>query len=403
MNVNTATIKDWKPIRLIDICNFIRGTEPGSDSYNKNEGVKFFRVSDISSRTRETIYTNAPFDKLLLVKPEDVVISMDGSPGVVAKGLTGAISSGMRKIVLKNKDFDLTYIYFLLQTKQIQDIIKLFSTGVTILHASKSIPNLYANIPPLPEQQTIATILSKIQEAIENQDKIIKTTTELKKSLMKKIFSEGLNGEPLKQTEIGKIPKSWDLVKISDLTKVTSGGTPSRTNKELFGGDIPWLKSGELNDSEIWDSEERITKEALEQSSAKVFPIDTVLIAMYGATVGKCGILKRESSTNQAICAILPNQKFDSKYLMYYLMTQKPNLLSKRYGGAQPNISQAIIKNTIVPLPNIEEQRQISHILSAIDAKIENAKKLKSAKEDLFKSMLNNLMSGKIRVNNLRL
>lgn len=104
------------------------------------------------------------------------------------------------------------------------------------------------------------------------------------------------------------LPDGWEWKKISDIATTTSGGTPSRKNSEYFTGHINWFKSGELGDSEIFNSEEKITEEAIKKSSAKIFPKDTLLIAMYGATVGKLGILGIDAATNQAVCAIFPKK-----------------------------------------------------------------------------------------------
>lgn len=134
--------------------------------------------------------------------------------------------------------------------------------------------------------------------------------------------------------------KDWKIKSIEEVAKTTSGGTPSRTNKSYYTGTIPWVKSGELNDNYIFDTEEKINEEAVKNSSAKLFPIGTVLMAMYGATVGKTAILKVPATTNQAVCGIIPHLKdCDNEFLRYQLMFKREDFLKQRYGGAQPNIS----------------------------------------------------------------
>src|SRR3989344_1313308 len=146
----------------------------------------------------------------------------------------------------------------------------------------------------------------------------------------------------MKQEVQGKqLPKGWKEEKIGKIFKTSSGGTPFRRNNSFFEGNIPWLKSGELMDKTyIGDSEEHISKEAIENSSAKIFPVGTVLIALYGATTGKIGILSKESSTNQAICGILPKKESLPKFIFYYLMAKREYIIKQGKGGAQPNISQ---------------------------------------------------------------
>jgi type I restriction enzyme, S subunit len=177
----------------------------------------------------------------------------------------------------------------------------------------------------------------------------------------------------LSQEEI-VVPKGWELKKLADICeKISSGGTPSRGNSEYFGGDIPWLKIGDLNEGEITDSKEKITKSGLENSSAKLFPENTVLFAMYGATIGKTGILKKECSTNQAICGMVPGEKILPTFLLLLLQSKFYQIRKMAEGGAQPNINQEKLKNLEILLPPISTQKQIvaklDHILGELDTK----------------------------------
>jgi type I restriction enzyme S subunit len=156
-------------------------------------------------------------------------------------------------------------------------------------------------------------------------------------------------------------------VKLRDVCDTTSGGTPSRDVLAYYGGDIPWVKSGELLDGLITDTEEKITKAAIASSSAKLFPAGTLLIALYGATVGRLGILGIEATTNQAVCGITPNEQLDRDFLFYYLLKQREKLIDSRTGGAQPNINQEIIRELDIPLPPLTEQKRIASLLARAD------------------------------------
>jgi type I restriction enzyme, S subunit len=193
---------------------------------------------------------------------------------------------------------------------------------------------------------------------------------------------------------------SWRYKKLGSLCKTGAGGTPLKSKKEFYeNGNIPWLRSGEVNGRNILNCEIKITEKGLNSSSAKLFPSGTVLIAMYGATAGQVGILNFESSTNQAVCGILPNDNFIPEFLYYFFLDFKSELISQAVGNAQPNISQAKIKNTLIPVVSIEEQQQIVTILDeafeAIDqAKANIEKNIENAKE-LFQSKLNDIFSQK--------
>ena len=169
--------------------------------------------------------------------------------------------------------------------------------------------------------------------------------------------------------------EGWEYKKLGEVCETSSGGTPSKSHMEYYeGGKIPWLRSGEVSQGLIYNTELYITELGLEKSSAKIFPIDTVVIAMYGATVGQVGLLKRKISTNQAICGIFPNSTIFPMFLLYCLKSKKTIFLKDAVGGAQPNISQNIIKNTIIPVPPLSEQQRIVSELDLLSSIIEKKK-----------------------------
>lgn len=177
--------------------------------------------------------------------------------------------------------------------------------------------------------------------------------------------------------------ESWITEPLSEICFMTSGGTPSRKKAKYYSnGTIPWVKSGELENNTILESEECITEEALNNSSTKIFPKGTLLIALYGATIGKLAFLGIDAATNQAVCGIFENDKVDLKYLYYYLLFSRPNLIKQGQGGAQPNISQTILKKLLVPYPKDRREQQrivarIEELFSQLDdaeATLEKAK-----------------------------
>ncbi|NMW21395.1 MAG: hypothetical protein HKK67_07140 [Chlorobiaceae bacterium] len=190
----------------------------------------------------------------------------------------------------------------------------------------------------------------------------------------------------------------WEIKKLGEMCQTGAGGTPLKSKKEYYeGGTIPWLLSGEVSQGEISSTTHFISKKGLDNSSAKIFPVNTVLVAMYGATAGQVGILRFEAATNQAVCGILPNQRFLPKFIFYYFLSKKDDLVSQAAGNAQPNISQLKIKNTDVPVPPLPEQKRIVAILEEAfegiaKAKANAEKNLKNAHQ-LFESHLNSVFS----------
>ena len=155
-------------------------------------------------------------------------------------------------------------------------------------------------------------------------------------------------------------------VKLGDIFEIGSGGTPSKSHPEYYGGNIPWVKTGDLKNEYLYEVEDFITEEGLNNSSAKMYEEDTVLIAMYGATIGATSILKMKACTNQACAAFRKNEQVIPEYLYYFLRSQKEKFVKDGVGGAQPNISAGYLKKVKMELPSLDEQKVIVDILDKI-------------------------------------
>lgn len=176
--------------------------------------------------------------------------------------------------------------------------------------------------------------------------------------------------------------------RIGDIISISSGGTPKRDNPLFYqNGTIPWVKTGDLKGKYSNYPTEFITEDALKNSSAKIFPKGTVLLAMYGATIGECSILNFEAATNQACAALLPNEIIDENYLYYFLSSYKPELIKLGVGGAQPNISAGIIKDIQIPLPPLPEQKRIADLLDTADCLCQKDKALLEKYDQLAQSL----------------
>ncbi|WES99721.1 restriction endonuclease subunit S [Chryseobacterium arthrosphaerae] len=196
------------------------------------------------------------------------------------------------------------------------------------------------------------------------------------------------------------LPKSWVNIKISDFASTSSGGTPKTNVKEYWDGNIPWINSGMLKDNVIKDYSKLITERGLKESSAKLFPNKTVVIALTGATTGKVGILDIETSTNQSVTGIFPNVLYESKYLFYYLISIRNKILENALGTAQPHINKAIVDNTIIPFPPLSEQKRIVAKLDVLFAQHEAMKKalerIPKLLEDFRQQVLTHAVTGNL-------
>lgn len=162
------------------------------------------------------------------------------------------------------------------------------------------------------------------------------------------------------------IPDNWAWCRLVSIGSWSAGATPSRGESQLYNGNIPWLKTGDLNDSYIVDIPESISDEAFSKCSVRLNPVGSILMAMYGATIGKLGILNIPATTNQACCACIVCNSLDNQYLFYYLMSQRDAFIKLGAGGAQPNISKEKITNYLFSVPPLKEQLLIVQTIEAI-------------------------------------
>lgn len=184
---------------------------------------------------------------------------------------------------------------------------------------------------------------------------------------------------------------NWEYRRLGSFLKTTSGGTPLKGVSEYYdNGTIPWLRSGEVCKKEILDCEIYITQKAVDESSAKFIPANSVVMAMYGATAGQVGIIRQAMTTNQAICSIFPSPFYSQDFLYYYLSSMKDKLVEQAYGAAQPNISQTIIKSLYIPVPPMATQEQIVAELDQINDLIAKNRELLSQLDALAQSLFYN-------------
>lgn len=285
-------------------------------------------------------------------------------------------------------------------------------------HGNKTtIPNLSRSrllsfevpLPPLHEQRTIAHVLRSVQQAVGAAKAVIAATRELKRSLLHHLFTYGpvpvadADQVPLKETEVGQLREHWIVQPLGEIATIASGGTPSRKVAAYWNGDIPWVKTGEVDYATITSTEEFITARGLDESSARMFPSGTLLMAMYGQgiTRGRVAVLGIDAAINQACAAITPDARACTQYLYHLFTFHYDRIRNLGHGANQKNLSALLLKSVPVPLPPISEQRRIVNALDAVDRKIEVEEQRKTALEATFTSLLHQLMTGKVRVADL--
>ena len=352
------------------------------------------------------------------IKNEDLLITKDGTVGKVAivNDLNGkaSLNSGVLLIDLKDKNSK-KYLYWVLCSDVFWTWFNYKNSGnSTILHLyQKDFNEFIYTLPELKEQKLIANFLDKkcseIDSVIEKIAKQINLLKDYKNSLITETVTKGLNKNvPMKDSNIGwigEIPEEWDVSKIKySLILMGSGSTPDSSNPLNYDGEINWIQSGDLyGKSYITETEKTITKYALHgNKSLKRYIAPFVVVAMYGASVGNIALSQIDSYTNQACCVMKGDNSLNNKYLYYFLIANRHEMLMLAIGGTQPNISQQLIKNLNIIIPQFNDQQEIIDFLDKKCSEIDSVISKKESQLDLIrehrKSLIYEYVTGKKRV-----
>ena len=337
-----------------------------------------------------------------------MLLARNGTPYVYLPAINAVYTDHIIRVSIKSTA-DKKYIYYALSksiSNEVVDTVSIATWSASLWNAQ------YLPIPPFSEQQAIAEYLdkncSKIDALIAELEQQVTDLGTMKKAEISRVVTKGLNPDaPLKYSGIewiGEVPKHWKCLKISWIfNTIGSGTTPKSDDPTMYSDDgFYWLQTGDLNDGYVNNTTKRITEKASSISSLTIYPKGSLVIALYGATIGKLGILNIDSATNQACCVLNDSSIMVIKYAFYMLMASKSALLEKSVGGGQPNISQDIIRRHKVTCPPISEQQAIAEYLDTYCAKVDaTVKELQDQIADLKlykQSIISEAVTGKIKV-----
>lgn len=260
----------------------------------------------------------------------------------------------------------------------------------------KELAELLTLLPPLLEQEKIADILSTVDDAIEKTSQIIEKTKEVKKGLMQRLLTRGIEHNKFKKTEVGDIPEEWEVGRVLYYGDIVTGNTPSTNVPKYYGNEYPFASPFDLGDKKIiFQTEKYLSKDGL--SVARALPPNTVLVVCIGSTIGKTGIAGITLATNQQINSVICKNS-DFNFVYYYLtfISKKIKLLSSTQ--AVPIINKGEFSRIRTPIPPIGEQKRIGDILSSVDNEIEKEANHKERLETLKNGLMQVLLTGKLRV-----
>lgn len=336
-------------------------------------GIPFLVISDVNEgfikfeKARfvpQKYYDNLP--EIRKAERGDILFTVTGSYGIVIPVDTDVNFCFQRHIGLIKVIESREWLSYILRSQYVKHYCDEHATGTAQKTVGlETLRMLQIPLPPLAEQHRIVSEVEKYFSLI---DILEESENDLQQSIQKaksKILDLAIKGKLVEKTG------EWEEKKLGDIGKWQAGATPSRANKSYYGGNIPWLKTGDLNDGFITEIPEYITEKALEETSVKLNPEGSVLVAMYGATIGKVGILTFPATTNQACCACI-NCSIDKMYLFYFLLANKEYFIRLGGGGAQPNISKEKIVNTPISVPPLAEQHQIVAKIEEIFTQLDN-------------------------------
>lgn len=365
------TPKTWENVKFSDIASFKYGKMPTKNKILETGGYPIY-----SGYRYVGYYNEYNIDKNTLI--------------IIARGVggTGDVKLTKEKCYLTNLSIAVfpfnnnsvntlyLYYYFLLHNLRYLDSGSAQSQ-ITISDLEK----LVIKLPPLETQKKIAVVLSSLDDKIELNNKINQNLEQQADLLFNDLFLE-----------------DKDCIKLSEVISTTSGGTPSRKNLNFYtNGSFCWVKSKELNGTFITETEEKINQLAIEKSSAKLLPPYSVLLAMYGATVGEYAIISKQMTCNQAICAIIPNEKYPYTYIYEYIKLSKERIKTLAIGSAQQNISQVLIKDLLVH-KNINKIKEYHFKTRYLFELIKNNQIENEKLKQLRDTLLPKLLSGEIDV-----
>ncbi|MDB3976997.1 restriction endonuclease subunit S [Flavobacteriaceae bacterium] len=395
--------KDWEIKQLASICDIVMGQSPSSESYNENDtGLPLVQGNaDIKSRiTKPRIYTSH-ITKISEV--DDIIMTVRAPVGAIAKSnIKSCIGRGV--CALRVKSIDNEFLYQMLIEKE-TSWIRLEQGSTFSAVNSKDIKTFKIALPPLPEQQKIAAILSTVDEQISTTDKIIEKSKELKKGLMQKLFSEGIGHTEFKDTKIGRIPKDWEVVKVGDICKL-QGGFAFKSSDATENG-VRWFKIANVGFNRVkWDAESFLPLGFEKKHPDFVLNEGDIVIAMTRPVLsGKlkiCTIMKSDSGTllNQRVGRVKLIDNNDNVYYYQSFNTKRfiDSVEGELFGTDPPNISSKLFESIKIPVPPKQERTKIAAILSVADAKIKKEQTQKAQLQALKKGLMQQLLTGKKRV-----
>lgn len=378
----------WAKVKLSDVGKVVTGNTPPTKNpeYYSSNDIAFYKPNDLTETEvlkldRATVYVSeSAKSKIRLLPKGSVLVTCIGIIGKVGIALDKCTCNQQINAIIPNTNMiDSGYLAYCIMNKK--DYIRSIANAPIVPIINKTqFSNVQIPLPPLETQKQIAKTLDTAAELLAMRKQQLEELDNLIKSTFYNMFGDPVTNE-----------KGWEIRRIVDIAKVETGSTPSRNNMNYYDeGIVPWVKTGEISNGYIFKAEEKISEIAVKETNCKVFPYNTILVAMYGQgkTRGQAGMLKIEAATNQACAAILPSDLYISEFLFRLLEIKYEDLRELGRGGNQQNLNLSIVKDFKIIVPSLTFQTQFAEIVTKIEEQKALVKKAIDETQYLFDSLM---------------
>ncbi|MCG7333699.1 restriction endonuclease subunit S [Sporosarcina sp. ACRSM] len=397
---------EWEIVQFKECCSIVSGlVDPNNEIYREYPHIGNANIEKESGKLLE--YSLVKDENLISGKflfNENHVLYGKINPHFAKATyprFKGLCSADMYPIDVNNEILTPEYLLYSILDKRFTKAMTANSARTGIPKVNKQeIDSFKFVLPSIQEQQKIASILSTVDNQIDETEQLIVITKELKKGLMQKLLTKGIGHTEFKQTELGEIPEQWEYILLDTVAERKSGHTPDKKVNSYWNGNIPWISLKDtyrLDNRYVEETTDYTTIEGINNSSAVLLPINTVII-LRDATVGKIGIMRHEMATSQHFINYICGEKLNPIFLYYYLLSKKKLFQRIAIGSTIKTIGLPFFKKFKITLPSIQEQEKIAQTLSTVDDQIDTYEQEKEKYEELKKGLMQQLLTGQIRL-----
>ncbi|HFH9735985.1 TPA: restriction endonuclease subunit S [Streptococcus pyogenes] len=380
---------EWEEKKLGEISRMFSGGTPnvGIPKYY-NGNIPFIRSAEINSDQTELSITDKGLSNssAKLVEKNTLLYALYGATSgeVGLSRISGAINQAILAIIPEKKYSSLFIKNWLY--KQKSSIIEKYLQGGQGNLSGSIVKELTIHFPSLPEQEAIGELFQTVDQLLQLQDQKLATLKEQKQTFLRKMSPA--QGQKVPEIRLQGFDGEWEEKKLGEISRMFSGGTPNVGIPEYYNGNIPFIRSAEINSDQ---TELSITDKGLSNSSAKLVEKNTLLYALYGATSGEVGLSRISGAINQAILAIIPEKKYSSLFIKNWLYKQKSSIIKKYLQGGQGNLSGSIVKELTIHFPSLSEQEAIGNFFQTLDQQIAQSEEKLTELKALKQTLLNRL------------